>query len=294
MKNLLLIYFLTLLIGACQGQTYNHPESTLEDFNLDQVKTTNWKSIKEYWRVPSTNSESLIEPIGLMLVNEFHFNENTQLISSNCIGCAIQSHGEPPQVDFIRTLVYENDLLSKYIEFEFDTTLFEVQYFDTKSLTKGYRDGELGYTSIETYDSNGRITERLEFEFFSSYVYEQSVQQVFFSKVTYQYDQGTTYKQSFRQTGYVNMVTLTAEQFEFLNSDNIGNIKDLTQHYELESKGTEVFKNSTSGNVEHREMLNTTYADETSYEYDESRLLKVKRKKYNGHEFISEYRYETW
>jgi hypothetical protein len=41
-------------------------------------------------------------------------------------------------------------------------------------------------------------------------------------------------------------------------------------------------------------MHNTTYPDETLYEYDEKGLLKMKNNKYNGHEFVSEYRYEKW
>lgn len=293
MKNILILIFATLIF-ACQSQTYNHPESTLEDFNSEQIISNNLKSIKEYWRVPSTNRDSLIEPIGLMLVRESYFNKTGHLKKTRCVNCAVQSHGDQPHIDFIRTLEYEGEILTKYGESEFDTTLFEVQYFKSKSLTKGYRDGKLGYASIETYDSIGRVTKQLVFEFFGSYENEQNVLQVFLSKVTYEYDPETTYIQSLRQTGNVNMVTLTKEQFASLNSNSIENIEGLTQYYKLESQGTEIIKSSKSGDVLHRQMHNTTYPEETSYQYDESGLLKVKINKYNGHEFVSEYLYEKW
>jgi len=93
----------------------------------------------------------LIEPIGLMLVRGSHFNKNGQLQMMCCVNCIVQFNDDPTHVDFIRTFVYEDELLTKYTEFEFDTTSFEVQYFDSKSLTKGSRDGELGYTAVETY-----------------------------------------------------------------------------------------------------------------------------------------------
>ncbi|GAA0892741.1 hypothetical protein GCM10009122_24200 [Fulvivirga kasyanovii] len=229
-----------------------------------------------------------------MLRQEFSFNRAGKLIDTRCISCGVQFHAEPHHVDLIKQIEYENGLINGYTEFGFDTTLFEVKYFDRVSLTRGFKDQEQGFTSIEHYDSIGRLTEQLKFEFFSSYAYEQSVQQVFFRKVAYEYDPETTYKQSFKQTGQVNMVTLTPEQFALLKTDNIEKIEELTNLYELESIGTEVIKYSKSGNVILRRMHNTTYPDETLYEYDEEGLLKMKNNKYNGHEFVSEYRYEKW
>ncbi|MTI28084.1 hypothetical protein [Fulvivirga kasyanovii] len=293
MKDLLLITFISLLF-ACQSQPFDHPASTLDDFNTEQIFSNNLKSIKQYSRVPSTNPDSLIEPIGLMLRQEFSFNRAGKLIDTRCISCGVQFHAEPHHVDLIKQIEYENGLINGYTEFGFDTTLFEVKYFDRVSLTRGFKDQEQGFTSIEHYDSIGRLTEQLKFEFFSSYAYEQSVQQVFFRKVAYEYDPETTYKQSFKQTGQVNMVTLTPEQFALLKTDNIEKIEELTNLYELESIGTEVIKYSKSGNVILRRMHNTTYPDETLYEYDEEGLLKMKNNKYNGHEFVSEYRYEKW
>jgi hypothetical protein len=293
MKNLLLITSVSLLF-ACQSQRFDHPASTLDYFNTEQIFSNNLKSIKEYSRVPSTNPDSLIDPIGLMLRQEFSFNKAGKLIESRCISCIVQFHAEPPHVDLIKQVEYENGNISKYTEFEFDTTLFEVKYFERVSLTRGFKGQEQGYSSIEYYDSIGRLTEQLKFEFFSSYVYEESVQQVFLRKVAYEYDPKTTYKQSFKQTGHVNMVTLTPKQFDLLKTDKIEKIEELTNLYELESIGTEVIKYSKSGNVLLRQMHNTTYPDETLYEYDGKGLLKMKNNKYNGHEFVSEYRYEKW
>jgi hypothetical protein len=293
MKNLLLITFASLLF-ACQSQTYTHPESTLEDFNIQQITSNNLKSVKEYQRVPSTNRDSLIEPIGLMLVEESHFNKNGELLSTRCTVCAVQSHGDPPQVDFIKRLAYENGLLKKFTEFEFDTTSFEVQYFKGKSITKGYRDNRQGYTSIESYDSTGRLINQHAFEFFSSYTNDQSVLQVYLRKVAYEYDPETTYKQLFRQMGSVNMITLTNEQFATLKTANIERIENLIKHYELKSNGTEVIKNSESGIIIHRQMHNTNFPAATIYKYDSSGLLDSKITMSNGHESISEYRFEKW
>lgn len=293
MKNSLLITF-TALLFACQSQPLYHPASTLDDFSTEQILTNNLKSIKEYSKVPNTNPDSIKEPIGLMLRQEFTFNKAGELIYSRCISCAVQFHADPPHVDFIKQFEYENGLISRYTEFEFDTTLFEVTYFDRVSLTRGFKDQEQGLTSIEHYDSIGRLTEQLKFEFFSSYVYEQSVQQVFLRKVAYEYDSETTYKQSFKQTGNVGRVTLSPEQFALLKTNNIEKIEELTNLYELESIGTEIIKYSKSGDVMLRRMHNTTYPDETLYEYDKKGLLKMKNNKYNRHEFVSEYRYEKW
>jgi len=293
MKNLLLITFASLLF-ACQGQTLYHPASNLDDFGTAQINSNNLKAVKEYSRVPSTNPDSLIEPFGLTLNQEFSFNKKGKLIESRCVSCGVQFHSEPPHVDLIKRLEYENGLLLSYTKFEFDTTSFKVQYFNLKSLTKGYRNDKQGYTSIESYDSIGRLTEQLVFEYFSSYTYEQNVQQVFLEKIAYEYEPETTYKQRFRQTGNVNIITLTPEQFAILKTDDISRIEYLTKLYELESIGTEVIRISKSGNVISRQMYNTTYSDETFCEYYDSGLLKIKTNKYNGHEFISEFRYESW
>jgi hypothetical protein len=242
-------------------------------------------------QVPSTNRDSLIEPIGLKLVEELYFDNDGRLIESRCISCLVQSHGEPPYVDHVQQFKYEGGFLKKYKVLAFDTISYEVQYLDNKSVTNGYQDNTLGYTSIEYYDSIGRPFKRIEFDFFHTYQSEDNFEQVTLTKNVYEYDARTIYKQSFRGLKYL---PLSIEQFAVLETDYFWEIERLADLYELESIGTEVITFSKTGYINNRKMHNTIFPDETDYESSEAGMLESKIRTSNGHKSISEYRFKEW
>lgn len=285
MRNLLTIVAI-LLIG-CDNQVLIHPELLSIDYNVWTFYKNDLKTVKEFSRVPRTNRDSLIEPIGLSLRRELNFNKEGRLINSNCIDCSIRSHGEPINLDFVTKYYYEDGRLIKFEELSFDTTTYTIRYENFKSLTKGFKDKEQGYVSVEQYDSVGRPIKRIEFNFFYAYGRDQ-VNQVLLSKTTYLYDSETTYIGRFKPS---DRTTLTSKQFELLHSDDFKKIESLANTYNLEYVDTEVISVSKSGQPIYREMHNSTYLDATNYQYSDNGLLEVKINKFNGTSYVSEYQY---
>lgn len=271
-----------------------HPASIVEDFNHSQIISYNLNAIKEYIRVPSTNADSLIEPIGLMLEKEFEFNKKGQLKTRRCKYCYVRSHGDPSAVDFIQTLNYEDNLLNEFTEFEFDTTYYQIRYFDSKSLTRGFRKDKQGYTSVERYDSQGRIITRIGFEFFFSYHDDKGFRQISPTKTVYDYNDTHKTIKTYKLTSSFNTSVLTQDQFSILTSDDCDELEKLMSHFKLKLSKNEIHKVDKSGKLLERSTLNINYPDQTIYHYDSSHLLNHKIELYNVYESIHEFRYDFW
>lgn len=280
MKFAIIFPILILIIG-CESQHFKHPASDHENF--DFKLENNIKFVKEYLRVPSTNKDSLIEPIGLMLIREYQFDKNGSLIKEFCDDCLILLHSDSPNIDYRKEMDYKNRQLQYYTEFGFDTTFYKIAYTNNQSLTKGYRNNQHGYTSIEEYDSIGRIKEQIEFDFFSSS--NTHKQNVFILKTTYDYGQETIYKQYWRADD--KPLTLS-------NIDNIDEIQKLANSLKFETSGTEVTTFSKSGKTLHKKWYNTSFPDTTYYEYSKNGLLESKMNTYNGYVYTHVYKYENW
>lgn len=314
---LIQILLISLLFG-CKGKTisYRHPETSFKWINPAQVDKYNVKKIMEGLSVPGTNPDSLIEPIGMMVTKEYEFDKKGRLILKRCVDCAEvkdSSLYNPTNefrkmsqanclersvnlIDVITTYEYdEKGQLAHFFTYSVDTTESTVMYHDSKSITKGYKKDRHLYTSIEQYDSVGRIKEQYGFDFdYIHYDEQGNVHRTMPYKTEYIYDKDITYIQYYYLPDE-SQVNITAKQLKILKSDDIREIMDISSLYKLRPGWTEIITiNEGQQPVYEKLVSEYPHRDEYAYEYYDNGLLHYKKDTSPGHKSTYEYRYEAW
>jgi hypothetical protein len=140
-----------------------------DEWNQNILKKNKVEKISSYMVVPKTNPDYWIEPIGLMLISEFFFNENGREIKSVCFDCAMASHSDSK--DIKKTYFYDNDRLVRMSKIGFDTINEEYLYFENQlkniELKVNNKGDRIGLNIIEM-DKQGNELQRKEFDFDSA------------------------------------------------------------------------------------------------------------------------------
>jgi hypothetical protein len=184
--------FLTLIQFGLLGQP--------SELDKEVIKKNKIKDVLVYTRIPKTNPNYYLEPMGLMLISEMTFDNEGRVVQSNCKNCYFVTSEEDCCADVIQKFFYKNDRLIRVEEMDFykSTSLYSYDTVNNKKLIIGLdRNDERKRIKIEYFDIRGREISTLEIDFNNIWILGDTVYQIFIRNTLTKYNQHTKTTEKF-------------------------------------------------------------------------------------------------